>query len=74
MAFPGARTVLAAAQEAGQRAATVMAGVVLMLICAGLLEGFVRELVEPRDARFAVGGSMLALWVGYFMFAGRRRA
>jgi uncharacterized membrane protein SpoIIM required for sporulation len=47
MAFPGERTVLAAAQEAGHRAATVMAGVVLMLVCAGLLEGFVRELLEP---------------------------
>lgn len=74
MAFPGARSVLVAAQEAGHRAATVMAGVVLMLVCAGLLEGFVRELVEPTPARFAVGGAMLALWVGYFLFAGRRRA
>ena len=73
MAFPGTRTVLAAAQEAGQRAATVMAGVVLMLVCAGLLEGYVRELVEPTDARFAVGGTMLALWLGYFLFAGRGR-
>ena len=42
--------------------------------CAGLLEGYVRELVEPTDARFAVGGTMLALWLGYFLFAGRRRA
>ena len=65
--------MLAAAQEAGQRAATVMAGVVLMLVCAGLLEGYVRELVEPTDARFAVGGTMLALWLGYFLFAGRGR-
>jgi uncharacterized membrane protein SpoIIM required for sporulation len=74
MAFPGARSVLAAAQEAGHRAATVMAGVVLMLVCAGLLEGFVRELVEPTATRFAVGGAMLALWTSYFVFAGRRRA
>lgn len=73
MAFPGARSVLAAAQEAGHRAATVMAGVVLMLVCAGLLEGFVRELVEPTPVRFVVGGGMLALWAGYFVFAGRRR-
>ncbi|HSJ97204.1 MAG TPA: stage II sporulation protein M [Myxococcota bacterium] len=74
MAFPGTRTVLAAAQEDGHRAATVMAGVVLMLVCAGLLEGFVRELLEPTPARFAVGGGMLALWTGYFLFAGRSRA
>ena len=74
MAFPAARSVLAAAQDAGRRAATVMAGVVLMLVCAGLLEGFVRELVEPTPARFAVGGGMLALWLGYFLLAGRRPA
>lgn len=73
MAFPGARTVLAAAQEAGHRAATVMAGVVLMLVCAGLLESFARELIEPTPVRFAVGGTMLALWLAYFLFAGRRR-
>lgn len=71
MAFPGARSVLAAAQDAGHRAASVMAGVVLMLVCAGVLEGFVRELVEPTGLRFAIGGGMLALWLGYFSFGGR---
>jgi uncharacterized membrane protein SpoIIM required for sporulation len=73
MAFPGELSILVAAQQAGQRAASVMAGVVLMLVCAGLLEGYVRQLVEPTPARFAVGGGMLALWIAYFLFAGRRR-
>ena len=73
MAFPGKQSVLQAAQEAGHRAAVVMAGVVLMLVCAGLLEGFARQLVEPTPLRFAVGGGMLALWLGYFLLAGRRR-
>ncbi|WP_305097250.1 stage II sporulation protein M [Croceibacterium aestuarii] len=74
MAFPGQRSLLAAVQDAGQRSARVMAGVVIMLICAGLLEGFVRQLVEPTPARFAVGGAMLALWAGYFTLSGRQRA
>jgi uncharacterized membrane protein SpoIIM required for sporulation len=73
MAFPGELSILVAAQQAGQRAASVMAGVVLMLVCAGLLEGYVRQLVEPTPARFAVGGGMLVLWIVYFLFAGRRR-
>ena len=56
MAFPGERSILAAAQDAGHRAALVMAGVVVMLVCAGLLEGFGRQLVDTTPARFGVGG------------------
>ncbi|MXO60035.1 stage II sporulation protein M [Altererythrobacter salegens] len=74
MAFPGDRTLMAATQKAGRRAATVMAGVVIMLVCAGLLEGFGRQLVHVTPTRFAVGGTMLVLWLGYFTLSGRRRA
>ncbi|QDK34565.1 stage II sporulation protein M [Sphingomonas sp. IC081] len=66
MAFPGRRSVLAAASEAGRRAATVMTGVVLMLILAALLEGFARQLVDQTFGRLAIGGFMLALWCAYF--------
>ena len=69
MAFPGDRSVLAAASAAGRRAAQVMAGCVIMLIVAGLLEGFVRQLVGDTGARFAIGGTMLALWIAYFSLA-----
>lgn len=72
MAFPGDGAVLDAAREAGGRAAVVMAGVVIMLVIAGLLEAFARQLIEPTPARFAIGGAMLALWLAYFGFAGRR--
>ena len=50
-----------------------MAGVVLMLVCAAMLEGFARQLIVPTPARFAVGGSMLAFWLLYF-FAFRRQS
>lgn len=66
MAFPGNRSVLDAAKEAGQRAAQVMAGVVIMLVIAGLLEGFGRQLIDATPARFAVGGMMLTFWLAYF--------
>jgi uncharacterized membrane protein SpoIIM required for sporulation len=73
MAFPGDRSVLAAASASGRRAAQVMAGVVLMLAIAGLLEGYGRQLVEQPMARGAIGGTMLLVWLTYFTFAGRGR-
>lgn len=71
MAFPGTMAVLDAAAAAGRRAAQVMAGVVLMLVVAALLEGFARQLVDSTPSRLGVGGSMLLLWCAYF-FAFRR--
>ena len=72
MAFPGNRPVLTAAAEAGRRAATVMVGAVLMLICAALLEGFARQLVNDTLGRYAIGGFMLLFWISYLaLFRGR---
>jgi uncharacterized membrane protein SpoIIM required for sporulation len=67
MAFPGDRSVLAAASDAGRRAAQVMAGAVLMLVCAGLLEGYGRQLVTAPAARAAIGAAMLVFWIAYFL-------
>ncbi len=67
MAFPGDRSVLAAASDAGRRAAQVMAGAVLMLVCAGLLEGYGRQLVVDPLARASIGGGMLLFWLVYFV-------
>jgi hypothetical protein len=72
MAFPGRRSIMEATAEAGRRASTVMAGVVLMLVAAAVLEGFGRQLVDNTPGRFAVGGFMLVFWLVYF-FAFRRR-
>ncbi|MFD1036654.1 stage II sporulation protein M [Sphingomonas hankookensis] len=74
VAFPGERTRMAAAADAGTRGAIVMIGVILMLLIAGLLEGFARQLVTDDSARLAIGGTMLALWTLYFTFGGRRGA
>ena len=73
MAFPGSRSVLGAAAAAGRRASLVMAGVILMLVLAALLEAFPRQLVESTGARFAIGGAMLAGWIAYFTLAGRNQ-
>ncbi|RIV85116.1 stage II sporulation protein M [Aurantiacibacter zhengii] len=66
MAFPGDRSILAAMQSAGVRAAQVMAGCTIMLIVAGLLEGYARQLVGDTPSRLAIGGTMLTLWIVYF--------
>ena len=66
MAFPGSRSVLDAAAAAGQRTATVMAGVVLMLVVAGMLEGLGRQLIDSTTSRLTVGYGMLAFWLAYF--------
>lgn len=73
MAFPGQRSVLAAATASGRRAAQVMVGAVLMLGVAGLLEGYGRQLIEDPAARGAIGGTMALIWLTYFLLAGRRR-
>jgi uncharacterized membrane protein SpoIIM required for sporulation len=66
IAFPGAKSRMSAARDAGQLGATAMIGVVLMLGVAGLLEGFARQLVTADALRFAIGGAMMLLWLGYF--------
>jgi len=71
IAFPGRKGVLVAVSEAGRRAATVMAGVGLMLIVAAILEGFARQLINDTAGRMTLGYSVLAIWLAYF-FAFRR--
>ena len=73
MAFPGQRAILSAASDAGKTAALVMVGVVLMLICAGLLEGFARQLVADTAGRLIIGGAMLVGWLCLFTLVGRDR-
>lgn len=72
MAFPGERSIADAAAAAGRRASQVMAGVVLMLVVAALLEGFGRQLINDTAGRFAVGGFMLLFWLAYFLLFGRK--
>jgi uncharacterized membrane protein SpoIIM required for sporulation len=66
VAFPGERSRVDAAAEAGRRAATAMAGVVVMLFVAGLLEGFGRQLIQRDLARYTVAVAMLVGWLSYF--------
>ena len=73
VAFPGARHRLEAVAEAGRSAATVMAGVIVMLFVAGLLEGFGRQLITDTVARYAVGLATMVVSGTYF-YAPRKGA
>jgi uncharacterized membrane protein SpoIIM required for sporulation len=66
VAFPGGHTRLASARLAGQRAATIAMGCVLMLIIAAILEGFGRQLINSDEIRYAVAGGTLVFWLVYF--------
>jgi uncharacterized membrane protein SpoIIM required for sporulation len=66
VAFPGNRTRLASARVAGQKAATIAMGCVIMLIIAALLEGFGRQLINSDLVRYTIAVSTLVFWLGYF--------
>lgn len=66
IAFPGRKARLAAATDAGRQAATVMAGVIVMLMVAGLLEGFGRQLIVNTGARYAIAALTALIWGTYF--------
>ena len=70
--IPGDLTRLDSAMRAGRRGAVVMAGVIVMLFVAALLEGFARQLVQPDAARFAIAAATAVLW-GVYFYAPRRR-
>jgi uncharacterized membrane protein SpoIIM required for sporulation len=71
LCFPGRQSRFAALAEAGRVAATVMAGVVIMLAVAGLLEGFGRQLITSTPARYGVAALSALIWGVYFY---RRRS
>lgn len=66
IAFPGALSRMTAAARAGRTAATAMVGVTIMLLAAGLLEGFGRQLITGDGLRYLIGGGLLAVWLAYF--------
>lgn len=65
VAFPGRLTRRASAAKAGQTAGLLMAGVIIMLLIAGLLEGFARQLINSDLLRYSIGLSMLTFWMIY---------
>ena len=74
IAFPGRESRTEAAVKAGRSAAIAMAGTVIMLAVAGLLEGIGRQTVTDDVTRYLIGGVMLAGWLLYFYLPRRKPA
>lgn len=70
LAFPGEAGRLEAMAAAGRQAATLMMGVLVMLLCAGLLEGIGRQTVTSDLLRYLVAALTAAGWSAYLY--GRR--
>jgi uncharacterized membrane protein SpoIIM required for sporulation len=64
--FPGSRSRLAAAAHAGRTAGVAMAGVMIMLVFAGVLEGVGRQLIRDDVVRWTIASASLCLWLAYF--------
>ena len=73
IAFPGRDSRTESAVRAGRPAALAMAGTVLMLAVAGLLEGIGRQTVVDDFSRYSIGAAMLAGWLTYFYMPRGRR-
>lgn len=69
--FPGQHSRRTALRLAGRNATKLALVAALMLLVAGLLEGFARQLITDINARIIIGWGIGALWLAWFVFAGR---
>ncbi len=56
----------------GRRMGSVVAGAVLMLLLAGVIEGVFRQIVQDLGARYGLAILFGGAWIAYFVYAGRR--
>ncbi|MER0239274.1 stage II sporulation protein M [Fulvimarina sp. MAC8] len=69
--FPGGRSRSAALRHASRDAVKLAIVAAIMLIAAGLLEGFGRQIVTDLWARVVIGWGIGLGWLCWFLFAGR---
>ncbi|MGR3513408.1 MAG: stage II sporulation protein M [Paracoccaceae bacterium] len=70
--FPGRLTRAEALRQTGRDAAKLAIVAALMLVVAALLEGFARQLLQDFSSRVILGWGVGALWLAWFLLAGRR--
>jgi hypothetical protein len=71
MIDPGPRTRLAALEHEGRTAAVVGIGMVLTLLCSGVIEAFVTPSSLPAAARIGIGVTVEAGFLTYVFVRGR---
>lgn len=69
--FPGALPRLERLARHGRRAAGVAAGAVALFFLAGIIEGGFRQLISVTPGRYAFALASAALWLYYFLRAGK---
>lgn len=69
--FPGDVSRVTSLRLAGRDALKLALVAALMLLVAAFLEGFGRQLVQDIYMRFIIGWGIGALWLSWFVFAGR---
>ena len=69
--MPGRRTRAEALRERGRAFLSLLAGASLMLVVAGVIEGFYSPSGLPAAAKFAFGTTTAVLMLAYFGLAGR---
>lgn len=72
LVFPGRHTRLRNLSLKGREVALLGIGAVVMLLLAGLIEGFFRQLVQDVTVRWGLAAVTLVFWAWYFLAVGRR--
>ena len=71
--FPGDRTRGAALHHAGRDAVKLALVAAVMLVAAAFLEGFGRQLIQDKSARYILGWGIGLCWLTWFTLGGRSR-
>ncbi len=71
--LPGEMSRREALRHRGRDAVKLMLLAGLMLICAAILEGFFRQLVQSTEARLVIGWGLGAAWCAWLMLSGHER-
>ena len=71
--FPGPLRRRDALKREGRDACLLAIVAAIMLVAAGLLEGYGRQLVQDLHWRLIVGWGIGAMWLAWFLFSGRGR-
>ncbi|PUB17487.1 stage II sporulation protein M [Yoonia sediminilitoris] len=71
MLLPGEMTRKDALRVRGRDATKLLILAAIMLFAAGILEGFLRQLVQSTELRLLIGWGAGALWLCWLLFSGR---
>ena len=71
MLFVRGRSMASALRQIGPVIAAVALAMLVMLVLAALIEGFLRQTINSMTARYLIGWGLGLAWVAYFLLAGR---